>query len=195
MSRSPSSLKRRSILKSQPADLSPSSNILDPTLACELPCYRPKAHRTAMGQLSSIFGRSKMSWLYGKCIVAPTDFSEESVASLDWARSVIDRPQHLHVVHVSSVDVMGDPSLPRRSVADQLMENLTDDPAFEGVQHKVLLGDPGTQITKYAEQVNADLIAIPSHGRSGLAHLLLGSVAERVVQCGHCPVLVLRKKT
>ncbi|MFT7643763.1 MAG: nucleotide-binding universal stress UspA family protein [Pirellulaceae bacterium] len=136
-----------------------------------------------------------MSWLYGKRIVAPTDFSEESVLSLDWARLVVDRPQNLHVVHATDVDSMGDPSLPRREVANQLMENLTNDPAFDGTHHKVLLGDPGTQIARYAEEVNADLIVLPSHGRTGLLHLLIGSVAERVVRTAHCPVLVLRNKS
>jgi len=57
---------------------------------------------------------------------------------------------------------------------------------------KVLFGDPGHQITDYADQVAAKLIIMPSHGRSGILRVLLGSVTDRVVRLAHCPVLVLR---
>ena len=43
-----------------------------------------------------------------------------------------------------------------------------------------------------ADEWGADLIVMPSHGRSGVKRLLIGSVAERVVRLAHCPVLVLR---
>ena len=63
-----------------------------------------------------------------------------------------------------------------------------------GVQVNVAFGDPGDEITKHAETVHADLIVMPSHGRTGLKRLLIGSVAERVVRLAQCPVLVLRSK-
>ena len=50
-------------------------------------------------------------------------------------------------------------------------------------------GYPPDQIVKMADDFGADLIAMGTHGRSGVAHLLLGSTAERVVQHAHCPVL------
>ena len=55
-----------------------------------------------------------------------------------------------------------------------------------------VLGDPGHQIAEFAKEAGAGLIVMPSHGRTGLTHLLIGSVAERVVRFAHCPVLVLR---
>jgi nucleotide-binding universal stress UspA family protein len=58
----------------------------------------------------------------------------------------------------------------------------------------VAFGDPGQRITAYAEEVGADVIVMPSHGRTGLKRLLLGSVAERVLRLAHCPVLVLKSK-
>ena len=58
---------------------------------------------------------------------------------------------------------------------------------------QVQFGDPGHGITDYAEEVGADVIVMPSHGRTGLRRLLIGSVAERVLRLAHCPVLVLRK--
>ncbi|MCG8649694.1 MAG: universal stress protein, partial [Pirellulales bacterium] len=57
----------------------------------------------------------------------------------------------------------------------------------------VCVGDPGREITQFAARENADLIVLPSHGYGVVKHLLLGSVAERVVRLAHCPVLVLRK--
>ena len=52
---------------------------------------------------------------------------------------------------------------------------------------------PATEIAKYAEEHHTDLIVLPSHGRTGLARLMIGSVAERVVRLAHCPVLVIRE--
>ena len=53
-------------------------------------------------------------------------------------------------------------------------------------------GEPSSVITELARERDADLIAMETHGRSGLAHLVLGSTAERVVQHAHCPVLSVR---
>ena len=64
---------------------------------------------------------------------------------------------------------------------------------YQGIHCATASGDPGHEIVKYAEEIDADLIVIPSHGRTGLTRLLIGSVAERVVRLAHCPVLVLRK--
>ena len=53
---------------------------------------------------------------------------------------------------------------------------------------------PAHAITSYAEKIGADLIIIATHGRTGLKHLLIGSVAERVVRHSAVPVLTLRSK-
>jgi len=59
---------------------------------------------------------------------------------------------------------------------------------------RVLLpqGNPTTEIVKAAKAENVDLIVIGTHGRTAVAHLLLGSVAERVVRAAGCPVLTVR---
>ena len=49
-------------------------------------------------------------------------------------------------------------------------------------------------IVDYTERTDSDLIVLPSHGRTGVSRLLLGSVAERVCRYAHCPVLVLRRR-
>lgn len=62
---------------------------------------------------------------------------------------------------------------------------------------EIILRDssPPRAICKYAEQIGADLIVIATHGRTGVEHLLIGSVAERVVRLASCPVLTLRSSS
>jgi nucleotide-binding universal stress UspA family protein len=55
----------------------------------------------------------------------------------------------------------------------------------------VLVGRPDTEIVHHADKTHSDLIILGTHGRSGLPHVLLGSVAEKVVQHAHCPVLTV----
>jgi nucleotide-binding universal stress UspA family protein len=55
----------------------------------------------------------------------------------------------------------------------------------------IRVGSPGPQIVKAAREWKADLLVVGTHGRTGLTHLLLGSVAEYVVRRSECPVLVL----
>jgi nucleotide-binding universal stress UspA family protein len=63
----------------------------------------------------------------------------------------------------------------------------------EGVacESNVLVGRPDTEIVEHADRTRADLVILGTHGRSGLSHALLGSVAERVVQHARCPVLTV----
>jgi nucleotide-binding universal stress UspA family protein len=55
----------------------------------------------------------------------------------------------------------------------------------------VLIGRPDAEIVAYADKSAADLIVMGTHGRSGIGHAILGSVAERVVQHAHRPVLIV----
>lgn len=55
-------------------------------------------------------------------------------------------------------------------------------------------GDPAEQIVAEAARIDADVIVLATHGRTGLKRLLLGSVAEKVVRLAGCPVFVLREK-
>ena len=53
-------------------------------------------------------------------------------------------------------------------------------------------GDPVREIVSYAAETNADLVVLGTHGRGPVAHMLMGSVAERVVRTAPCPVLTVR---
>ena len=134
-------------------------------------------------------------------VIVPVDFSPESLQAVDVGLQLVDRPEHVHVVHVmiditplEAGEVWGviDPQARVGQIEKLLKEKLTGD-KYKGVQIAVLLGEAAHGIANYAQEKKADLIVIPSHGRTGITRLLIASVAERVVRLAHCPVLVLRK--
>lgn len=63
---------------------------------------------------------------------------------------------------------------------------------FEAGNFNLLTGHPAMAICDYAKEHECDLIALATHGRTGIAHLLIGSTAEQVVRHAPCPVLSLR---
>lgn len=63
----------------------------------------------------------------------------------------------------------------------------------EGAESVVLIGtDAAQEVIKYAQSAQIDLIALASHGRTGVARVLMGSVAEKILRSGVCPVLMVR---
>ena len=80
----------------------------------------------------------------------------------------------------------------RRQHAEEALR-ATAGSRFEGAHFEVTFGDPGHEIVSYIERVEADLVIMPSHGRTGAKRVLMGSVAERVVRLARCPVLVLKR--
>jgi nucleotide-binding universal stress UspA family protein len=72
-----------------------------------------------------------------------------------------------------------------------LSEVLPTDPAV-GFEHRLLIGSPATGIVHLAEKENVDMIVMPTHGRTGVLRLLMGSVAEEVVRKAKCPVLTVK---
>src|SRR4029079_1485850 len=137
-----------------------------------------------------------MPYFPKQCVVVPIDFSAESLAALEVGRQLVTSPNQLHVIHVviditplEAGEVWGviDPQARVQQVEKVLLEKLAD-PKYQGVHTAVLLGEPAHGIANYAQEKHADLIVIPSHGRTGLTRLLIGSTAERVVRLAHCPV-------
>lgn len=142
-----------------------------------------------------------------KRILFPTDFSECSKCARDYACALADQFQaELHVLHVL-MDValmLPEPGsammLPPNYLAEQkqgaeraLEDALPKDwTAGKKVFRATRMGNPFVEIAKYAKDKEIDLIVIGTHGRSALMHVLLGSVAEKVVRKSPCPVLTVR---
>ena len=140
-----------------------------------------------------------------KTILAATDFSETSETAARLARDLAGRFHcELHMLHV--VVLLEDPHLEeshrlrleelvatadetRRKVLEEEPNGRSD---LDVVPHLVRGITPGETIVEVAASTGADLIVMGTHGRRGLSHLLLGSVAERVVRTASSPVLTVR---
>jgi nucleotide-binding universal stress UspA family protein len=140
-----------------------------------------------------------MTALPRQTVLVPVDYSGESQRALAIGCEAVATSGVLHVTHVIPSPPIGVVSpttsseeRARQGLA-QLEQFLTQAGVAGCMQMHILEGDPGHEIVKLAGALKADLIVMPSHGRTGLAHVLIGSVAERVVRLAHCPVLVLRK--
>jgi nucleotide-binding universal stress UspA family protein len=134
-------------------------------------------------------------------VVVPVDFSAESKSAVDTALGLVKSPSRLHVIHVLPQRPAVEPGLGwtpeddqfRRQQAEDQLRRWLADPQYQGLDLVVALGDPGQQIADFAQSILAEMIVLPSHGRTGLARLLIGSVAEKVVRLARCPVLVLKQ--
>jgi universal stress protein A len=140
-------------------------------------------------------------------ILVPTDFSATADTALDYAYELAGKfGATLELVHVLDdpfvVDGMGGdayiseaPSL-RTAMLQEAQERLRHRASVrEGIprlQTEVLFGHGARTLAEYAGQRGADLIVMGTHGRTGFAHLLLGSVAEQLVRTAPCPVLTVR---
>lgn len=138
-------------------------------------------------------------------ILVPMDFSPGSDAALAWARDLAQqcgaRLTLLHVVtDPRAVGFMTPevyvPAVPEtqqrmlREAKERLERAIPEDERGRfAVTVDARLGDVAENILEAAREQHADLIVMGTHGRHGLAHLLLGSVAERVLRNASCPVL------
>lgn len=124
-------------------------------------------------------------------ILVPIDFSEESYRALDFAVPLAQRfGATVHVVHV--YEGTPDPEVARRLVerVEQRCGVHPGDPECH-----LRSGKPFQELNSAAKELKADLIVIASHGHRGFKHLMLGSVAEKIVRHSECPVLVVREAT
>ena len=134
-----------------------------------------------------------------KQVLVPTDFSRASEAALTYGRALAQRfGATLHLLHVVENDFLkATPSDPRALVAGTkrtLNGRLTEEDLI-GLHARAVLevsDSPAETIAEYARQERIDLIVMGTHGRSAVAQLLVGSVAERVVRTAPCPVLTVR---
>ena len=141
-----------------------------------------------------------------KKILYPTDFSEPAENALEYAvfmakthhadlalLHVVDQLHgftHYEILAMTPMEIAEKMTARTledlQAIADRVNGAVTAKPA-------VREGKAWLEICEAAQEENADLIVMGSHGRSGLSHVLLGSVAEKVVRHAACPVLVVRE--
>src|ERR1035437_3371317 len=133
-------------------------------------------------------------------ILVATDFSPYASNALEWARSLAGafgaKLVLLHVIDVFSLAVTGgvragiDPLSILSKEAHQCMGELKT--LIPDAQTDVREASPPAAIVEVALELNCQMIVMGTHGRSGLEHLLMGSVAEYVVRHSKVPVLIVR---
>ena len=140
-----------------------------------------------------------------KRILAPTDFSPASDIAFRYALHLAGREgAALHLLHVVDEAAAGSSPdayftyapAPFGPVADEALERLKKGLAgcaIEGVTTtiEVTVGKPARVIADVARRRGTDLIVMGTHGRTGFAHLMIGSVAEHVVRIAPCAVLTV----
>jgi nucleotide-binding universal stress UspA family protein len=140
-------------------------------------------------------------------VLVATDFSDPARSALDYGRELARHfGATLHVLHVTSDlaatigtehYLTGLPEMQKQvddAARQQLDALLTDDDRLD-LQAKAVVRSSGATaatIVDYAREARIDAIVLGTHGRGGVSHLLMGSVAERVVRTAPCPVLTVR---
>jgi universal stress protein A len=140
-------------------------------------------------------------------ILVPTDFSDTADAALDYAFVIAARfGAAVHLLHViddpfvagglGAEAYIAEAPVLRSALLNDAQSRLAHRavPRHAGatLDSEVLFGHGAKTIAEYAQERGVNLIVMGTHGRTGVAHLLLGSVAERLVRIAPCPVLTVR---
>lgn len=138
-----------------------------------------------------------------KHLIAATDFGDPATAALDLAIDLAATYQaQLTLLHIYGVPAVYYPDAvtwPLEELGKVAQTSLDTAVAhtrerWPNTDGKLEVGDPREAILKVAKDTGADLLVIGTHGRTGLAHLVLGSVAERLVRMSSIPVLTVSIK-
>ena len=141
-----------------------------------------------------------------KEIIVPTDFSKLSFSAFNYAKDLAERMDaSIHLIYVlektppflavRSLDVTEDEIM--KTMEEQARKQLaeTAESFREDSNVKIIevcrKGIDYEEIVSYSKEIGSDLIVIATHGRTGILHTLLGSVAEKVIRFAKCPVLVI----
>ena len=139
-----------------------------------------------------------------KKILAPIDFSEYSMEALRGAMELVkDLDGELHIVHVVA---------PHFALFDKMREQARETLMVEEAEEElarirrgdcgnsakvftqVMVGPPVPKLVEYAKEQQIDLILLATHGRTGIEHLMIGSVAKKLARYAPCSVLVFRRR-
>jgi nucleotide-binding universal stress UspA family protein len=140
-----------------------------------------------------------------KRICCPIDFSDASRAAMEVAADLARRAgATLTLLHAYPVpgytfpdgSVVASPRM-LQELADQSERHLGDwkgqaeKMGAPSVNAETVVGEPAAEIVAFAKERAVDLLVLGTHGRTGIEHALMGSVAERVVRRARCPVLTV----
>jgi universal stress protein A len=141
-----------------------------------------------------------------KRILLPVDFSEQGATALEyaqWFARTCNATFHLaHVVSNPADPIYEPPDQVHwvmlekaKEKAVVLLEEVAAKyfPATCGREIHVAIGDPFAKLMELAHEIEPDLVVMATRGRGGVAHLLMGSVAAKVVRHAPCPVFVVRQ--
>ncbi len=140
-----------------------------------------------------------------KTICCPIDFSDASRAAMEVACDLARRfGAKLTLLHAYPVpgytfpdgSVVASPRM-LQELAEQATRHLAEwqrqaqEAGAPGVEIHTAVGEPAAEIVAWAKEQGVDLLVLGTHGRTGIEHALMGSVAERVVRRARCPVLTV----
>jgi nucleotide-binding universal stress UspA family protein len=136
-------------------------------------------------------------------ILVPMDFSDHSAkAVLYGIELALKFSAELHLIHVVAITpIMYSEGVTfpfesqaelEQAASEQLNQVVTEPLHSDRVTRVACSGTPFVEVVRYAKEHQIDLVVMGTHGRGAIAHMLLGSVAERVVRKAPCPVLVVR---
>lgn len=137
-------------------------------------------------------------------ILSPVDFNDNSLTALQYAAVFAQQPgAMLYLLHVVQTDAghlqqelqhATKNEWLAESIATDRLKLIAIDTFGERLRYEVLVrtGEPVQNILDTAIDIEADLIVMATHGRSGFSHFFIGSVTERVIREASCPVLTIR---
>lgn len=140
-------------------------------------------------------------------ILIPTDFSKFSQIALTYASAFAEKfAAELYLLHViqdlavfiPDMITVAPPPVPTveqmTKAVQEAFDRIIKDNRLDRfpIHRDVREGTPFYEIVRYAKEQNIDLIIMGTHGHTGLTHMLLGSVTEKVVRKAPCPVLTVR---
>jgi universal stress protein A len=142
-----------------------------------------------------------------KNIIVPTDFSKLSTSAFEYAKDLAEQMDaKIHLIYVmektppllssrdsevSEDEVMQSIYTQSSKRLKQMAEELRDETELQ-IAEVLRVGTDYEEIIKYAKESCGDLIVLATHGRTGVLHTVMGSVAEKVIQYVKCPVLVIK---